>query len=117
MYLSVYREMAEETASSIRANERQAFDHSIELLRRAQEKGRGSRESVEALLFVNQLWTILLEDLAHDGNSLPDTLKAGIISIGIWMLRRAEDIRQGKTDDFTALIDVTQTISLGLRGH
>lgn len=117
MYFSAYREMVEDTATSIRANERQAFQRSIELLKLAQEKGRGSRESVEALLYVHQLWTLLLEDLAHDGNGLPDTLKAGIISIGIWILRRAEDIRQGKTEDFTALIDVSQTVSLGLKGH
>jgi flagellar protein FlaF len=117
MYLSAYREMAEETAASIRSNERQAFARSIELLKRAQAKGRGSRESVEALLFVHQLWTLLLEDLAHEGNGLPDSLKASIISVGIWVLRRSEDIRQGKTEDFTALIDVSQTISLGLKGH
>lgn len=117
MYASVYREMVEDTAASIRANERQAFARSIELLQRAQEKGRGSRESVEALLFVHQLWTLLLEDLAHEGNGLPNSLKASLISIGIWILRRAEDIRQGKTEDFTALIDVSRTISHGLKGH
>ena len=46
MYQSLYSEMAAETTSAIRDHERQAFERSIALLRSAQIKGRGSRESV-----------------------------------------------------------------------
>ena len=106
--------MLEDTTEQIRDNERRAFDTAISKLRLAQQAGRGTRESVEALLFVNRLWTILLEDLADQGNGLPDSLKASLISIGIWMLRRAEDIRQGHVDDFSALIEVSETIRKGL---
>jgi flagellar biosynthesis activator protein FlaF len=115
MYQSIYSEMAAETTASIRENERYAFERSIELLRLAQVKGHGSRESVEALLFLSRLWGMLLEDLASPENGLPDTLRASLISIGIWMLRRAEDIRQGKVKDYKALIDVSQTICAGLK--
>ena len=114
MYQSLYSEMAAETADHIRANERAAFERSIHLLELAKARGRGSRESVEALLFANRLWSVLLEDLAADGNDLPDTLKASLISIGIWILRRAEDIRQGRSEDFSSLIDVSRTIKNGL---
>ena len=88
MYESTYIAMLEDTTEQIRDNERRAFDTAISKLRLAQQAGRGTRESVEALLFVNRLWTILLEDLADQGNGLPDSLKASLISIGIWMLRR-----------------------------
>jgi flagellar protein FlaF len=114
MFESTYVAMLEDTTDQIRENERRAFDASIVKLRRAQEVGRGTRESVEALLFVNRLWTILLEDLADQGNGLPDTLKAALISIGIWILRRTEDIRQGRVNDFLALIEVSETIRSGL---
>jgi flagellar protein FlaF len=114
MYESTYIAMLEDTTEQIRDNERRAFDTAISKLRLAQQAGRGTRESVEALLFVNRLWTILLEDLADQGNGLPDSLKASLISIGIWMLRRAEDIRQGHVDDFSALIEVSETIRKGL---
>lgn len=117
MYQALYAEMAEETAANIRDNERQAFERSIALLRAAQTRGRGSRESVEALLFLSRLWSVLLEDLAHPGNALPEALRASLISIGIWMLRRAEDIRLGRTSDFQALIDVSETICGGLERH
>ncbi len=119
MYETTYMAMLEDTTEQIRDNERRAFDTAIDLLKRAQRAGRGTRDSVEALLFVNRLWTILLEDLADEGNGLPEELRASLISIGIWMLRRSEDIRQGHVDDFSALIEVSETIrnGLGRNGH
>jgi flagellar biosynthesis activator protein FlaF len=117
MYQSIYAEMAEETTANIRENERQAFERSITLLRAAQRKGRGSRESVEALLFLSRLWSILIEDLAHPDNGLPEDLRARLISIGIWVLRRAEDIRLGASQDFQGLIEVSESVCGGLRKH
>lgn len=114
MYEATYRAMLEDTTEQIRENERRAFDKAIGLLRAAQSAGRGTRESVEALLFINRLWSILLEDLADSGNGLPDSLKASLISIGIWVLRRAEEIRQGSVEDFTALIEVSEALRKGL---
>lgn len=114
MYEATYMAMLEDTTEQIRENERRAFDTSIELLKRARATGRGTRDSMEALLFVNRLWTILLEDLADQGNGLPEELRASLISIGIWVLRRSDDIRQGRVDDFSALIEVSETIRNGL---
>lgn len=115
MYQNLYTEMAAETNQSIRDNERLAFERSVELLQSAQAKGRGSIDSVKALLFASQLWGVLMEDLAHPDNALPDELKASILSIGIWMLRRAEDIRQGRSDDFASMIEVSRMIAAGLK--
>jgi flagellar protein FlaF len=117
MYEATYRVMLEDTTEQIRDNEKRAFDKAIELLRSAQLAGRGTRESVEALLFVNRLWTILLEDLADAGNGLPDSLKASLISIGIWVLRQTEQIRQGEEEDFSTLIDISMSIRSGLGRH
>jgi flagellar protein FlaF len=117
MYEATYRVMLEDTTEQIRQNERRAFDKAIDLLKSAQSAGRGTRESVEALLFVNRLWVVLLEDLADKGNGLPDSLKAELISIGIWMLRRTEEIRQGSAEDFSALIEISETIRKGLGSH
>lgn len=114
MYEATYRLMLEDTTEQIRDNERRAFDKAIELLQSAQLAGRGSHQSVEALLFVNRLWTILLEDLSDSGNGLPDSLKARLISIGIWVLRRTEEIREGSEDDFSALIEISDAIRKGL---
>ena len=60
MFETTYMAMLEDTTEQIRDNERRAFDTAIDLLKQAQRAGRGTRDSVEALLFVNRLWTILL---------------------------------------------------------
>lgn len=117
MYQSLYNEIARETADQARDIERLVLLRSIDLLRVAQAKGLKSREAIDAILYVNRLWSMMMEDLAKPTNDLPDTLKAGLISIGIWMLRRAEDVRQGRVDDVQAMIDITQTICDGLERH
>ena len=50
MYRSIYKQIAEETTANIRENEHRAFECSIALLKLAHNAGRGSRESVDALL-------------------------------------------------------------------
>ena len=114
MYQSIYSEVAADTTDTIRDNERLAFARSIELLKIAQIKGPASRESIDALLFTNRLWCLLMEDLADTGNSLPDSLKANLISIGIWVLRQTEELRLGTTGNYVALIDVSESIRRGL---
>lgn len=114
MFHASYTEVASDTQDTARALERDAFDKSVRLMLAAQTSGPTSREAVEAILFVNRLWSLLMEDLAAEGNGLPEELRASLISVGIWVLRRTEDIRSGKIDDFQALIDVMQTIGKGL---
>ena len=114
MYQSLYAEMTEGTNAVARDNERLAFGKAVALLTAAQASGPVSREAIEALLYVNRLWSVLLEDLAHPDNGLPIKLKADLISIGIWMLRQADDLRQGRAADFQSLIDISEAIRGGL---
>jgi flagellar biosynthesis activator protein FlaF len=115
MYQQLYDEIAQDTSSQIRKNEVRAFSHSIDLLKKAKVAGNSSRESVEALFFLNRLWACLLEDLSSAGNGLPAELRGKLISIGIWVLKRAEAIRQGEHNDFQSLIDISQHIYAGLQ--
>lgn len=114
MYKSLYKEVSADNTANTRETERAAFVRAISLLRAAQGQDPQGREAVEAIFFTNQLWCTLLEDLSKTDNGLPQELRASLISIGIWVLRRTEDIREGRTDDFAALIDVSQTICDGL---
>jgi flagellar biosynthesis activator protein FlaF len=115
MFQRLYEEVAQDTSHRIRQDEMRAFAHSIDLLQKAKAAGTGTRESVEALFFLSRLWGVLLDDLALPGNGLPEELRAKLISIGIWMLRHAEAIRQGRAHDFQPLIDISQNINAGLR--
>lgn len=114
MYERCYQEIAEDTSARIRQDEMRAFSHAIALLRHAQKAGPGTRQAVEALFFFGRLWGVLLEDLAAKENGLPGELRAKLISIGIWMLKYAEAMRQGTKHDFQPLIDISQSIQAGL---
>lgn len=115
MSRSLYEDMAGDNGTATRENEFKAFEHSIALLQEAQRHGPGSRQSVEAIIFLSRLWGLLLEDLSHPQNGLPDKLKGSLISIGIWMLRQAEEARHGRVGDFSVMIEVSQSICSGLR--
>jgi flagellar biosynthesis activator protein FlaF len=115
MYMKLYEQVAEDTSQRIRDNELRAIDHSILLMKKAHNSSMAARDVIEAVFFVNRLWGVLMEDLASRDNPLSEALRAKLISIGIWVLRTTEDIRQNKVRDFEPLISVSQTIAAGLR--
>ena len=115
MYRFSYAEVLEETPQTARERERLAVEHSIELLKTAQQAGPSSREAVEAIYFIRKLWAFFIEDLAKADNDLPKQLRADLISIGIWVMKEAEEIRLGNSTNFKGLIDVSELISGGLQ--
>jgi flagellar protein FlaF len=115
MYKFSYAEVLEDAPQASRERERQALDQCISLLRAADEHGPQSREATEALLFLRKLWTTLIEDLASPENDLPQALRADLISIGLWVMREADDIRLEKSTSFKDLIEVCAAISEGLK--
>lgn len=109
-----YAETLDETPGLARERERAAFGRAVDLLRQAETKGRHSREAVDALLYLNRLWSVLIEDLASLDNDLPQPLRADLISIGLWAMRQADLIRREQSDDFAGIIEVMQSIGDGL---
>jgi flagellar biosynthesis activator protein FlaF len=115
MYEFAYNEVVEESRAAMRARERAAMDRVIGMLRAAQEKGPLSRERVDALFYLRRLWTIFLDDLNDPNNELPNQLRAGIISIGIWMMKEIERVRSRATDDLAPMIEINEIIRDGLK--
>jgi flagellar biosynthesis activator protein FlaF len=115
MYQFSYAEMVDDAAESGRDIERRAMSRAIELLMLARDKGAPSREAIEAIYFVRRLWTLLIEDLGRSDNDLPEALRADLISIGLWILREADQIRQEKSQSFDGLIEINSIIREGLR--
>jgi flagellar protein FlaF len=113
MYQFPYAEIFEDPQTS-RARERDALHHAVELLRLAEASGPESRAGVEALLFVQRLWTILLDDLALSDNSLPEGLRASLVSIGLRVMKEAEQIRLGASRNLKGLREINETIRDGL---
>ena len=115
MYKFYYNEVLDESPKEAREQERSALERSIALLQEAERKGAQSREAIEAIFFVRRLWGIFIEDLAKSENGLPQKLRADLVSVGLWVMRETEEIRLGRSSNFTALIDVSRTISEGLK--
>ena len=114
MYQFSYAEVLDETPKGARERERLAVEHSIELLRAAQQAGANSREAIEAALYIRRLWSVFIEDLAKTENDLPKQLRADLISVGLWLMREAEQMRLEKAVSFEGLIEVSEAIRDGL---
>ena len=115
MYEFAYNEVIEDSRRTMRARERQAMDQVIAMLRAAQERGPQSRERIEALFYLRRLWAIFINDLNDPNNELPEQLRAGIISIGIWMMKEIDRVRGGATNDLTPIIEINELIRDGLK--
>lgn len=115
MHHSAYAEVLEDTPRQARERERAAIERAVELLGEAEAKGRRSREAVDALLYLRRLWSVLIQDLASTENDLPETLRADLISIGLWVMREADLIRLEQSDNFSGLIEIMKSIGEGLR--
>ena len=115
MYEFAYNEVVEESRAAMRARERAAMDRVIGMLRAAEEKGPLSRERIDALFYLRRLWVIFLDDLNDPNNELPEQLRAGIISIGVWMMKEIDRVRSRATDDLAPMIEINEIIRDGLK--
>ncbi|MEW6645330.1 MAG: flagellar biosynthesis regulator FlaF [Pseudomonadota bacterium] len=110
MTLSSYDAVIEDSGHEARGRERQALNHGIDLLRQLQSGELSPPEDTEALLFVRRLWTFFVQDLSSDRNGLPDKLRADLISIGLWVIKEADRIRQEKSTDVGELLGINVII-------
>ena len=115
MYQFSYAEVMTDSVADAKDRERQLLTRSIDMLVAASEKGMPSIEASQAIHFLNRVWTTFVEDLGSDENELPQELRANLISIGLWLLREAEEIRQGRSQNFEGLIEVSQIIRDGIQ--
>jgi len=115
MYQFSYADVQTDSVADAKDRERQLLTRSIALLMDARRAGPTSMEAVEALHFLNRVWTTFVEDLGSSENALPKELRANLISIGLWLLREAEEVRQGRSDNFEGLIEVSQIIRDGIQ--
>ncbi|ABD86678.1 flagellar biosynthesis regulator FlaF [Rhodopseudomonas palustris] len=110
MTLSSYDTVIEDSGQEARARERLALSHGIDLLTRLQSGDLRSPDDVEALLYIRRLWTFFVLDLSSPRNGLPEKLRADLISIGFWVIKEADRIRQEKATDIAELIAVNVVI-------
>ena len=62
MYQFSYADIQSDSAADAKDRERQLLTRSIDLLVAARDAGAGSMQAVEAVHFLNRLWTAFVED-------------------------------------------------------
>ena len=110
MTFSSYDSVIEDSGREARSREQRALDHGVYLLKQLQSGGLKSPDENEALLYVRRLWAFFVEDLANERNGLPEALRAELISIGLWIIKEADRIRQDKTADVEELLAINVII-------
>ncbi len=68
---------------------------------------------VPALDWNRRVWSVLALDCGAPGNQLPKGLRAGIISLSIWVNKYTSEVIRGQ-EDIQDLIDVNRMIMQGL---
>jgi flagellar protein FlaF len=114
MYQFAYEEILEESSVEARDREASAFNEANRLIDTALHAGVESRDAALALRFNEELWMILMEDLAHPDNKWPDSTRASLISIGIWVIKEIERIRRGQSVGLRAIAEINAIIRDGL---
>jgi flagellar protein FlaF len=115
MYQFAYSDVVDDSPLTMRASERAAMDRVIAMLRIAQESGVGSQQAVQAFYYLRRLWAIFMNDLANPENELPEQMRHGLLSIGLWMNKEIDRVRGGQASDLTPIIEINEIIRDGLK--
>ena len=110
MTFEAYDTVVEDSSREARSRERQALSLGIDRLERLQKGFFSAEDLVESLLYVRRLWAVFIEDLAHPENGLPDKLRADIISIGLWVVKEADRLREERSNEVMPLIEINRMI-------
>lgn len=113
MSLNAY-ENAQVAAETSRETELRLFTAVTRSLAEARDSGTRDQKFFAALDWNRRLWSALSTDCGVEGNQLTDELRAGIISLSIWVSKHTSQVARGHDDDIDALIKVNRTIMEGL---
>lgn len=70
-------------------------------------------DTIAALDWNRRMWSVFSSDCGAKGNQLPDALRAGIISLSIWVSKHSSLVMRGQ-ESIESLININKTIMEGL---
>ena len=110
MTWEAYELVAEDSSREARYREREALSLGINRLEQLRSGVLRGEDFIQSLLYVRKLWAIFIEDLSHPENGLPEQLRADIISIGLWVVKEADRLREERSNDVTQLVEINRLI-------
>ena len=112
MSLNAYQN-AQTKGRDPRETEYQLFAQVTSALIKAQKIGEKGQELFNALDWNRRMWSVLSTDCGAPGNQLPKELRAGILSLSIWVSKHTSLVIRGN-ESVEPLIDINKTIMEGL---
>jgi flagellar protein FlaF len=79
----------------------------------AQDNSLKGKDLMDVLDWNRRVWSTLSTDCGAKGNGLPDQLRAGIISLAIWVSKHSSAVMRGE-EPIQDLININRTIMEGL---
>jgi flagellar protein FlaF len=101
------------TTERPREIELRIFEQITSALEEANQPGTHFTKRIAAMHRNQELWLTLTSDLADDGNQLPKSLRARLISLAIWVTNESHRIMRD-TGSLADLIEVNRSIIRGL---
>ena len=71
---------------------------------------------IDVLHWNRRVWATLADDCSHPGNALPDSTRAQIISLSLFVHRTTSHVMRREAD-VDVLIDLNRTMMQGLSGR
>ena len=96
-----------------RKTEYRLFAQVTRALMNVEESDSRNADVREAIEWNRRMWNALEIDLASDANSLPDALKAQLISVAMWVERHSAMALRGE-GEVDPLITVNRSVTEGL---
>ena len=113
MSLQAYQKAAT-WAESPRQMEYRLFSQvTLALIEAAKADPKDIPARVDALDWNRRVWSALSEDCSSSTNGLPDSLRASIISLTIWVSRHTSAVIR-RQEDIESLIEINRLIMQGL---
>jgi flagellar protein FlaF len=109
---SIYGKIIRDTERP-RDFELRIFEQITAALEAANQPGTHFTVRIAAMHRNRELWMTLTSDLMDEGNQLPKSLRASLISLGIWVTNETHLAMQNTTS-LEALIEVNRSIIRGL---
>ena len=113
MGLRAYQQASQRTENPRDAEYRLFGQVTRALLEAAQTPVEDIRTRMDALDWNRRMWSALATDCSSDANSLPEQVRAYIISLSIWVNKHTSAVMR-REEEIEPLIDINKMIMQGL---
>jgi flagellar protein FlaF len=116
MGLAAYQS-AQRRVETPRETEYRLFGQVTRALMEAKELPRYEvAKRMDSIDWNRRVWSFMANDCMSNENSLPEQLRASIVSLSLWVGRYSSEVMQ-RNSDIEPLIEINRTIMQGLAGQ